>query len=121
MSPEALERLRPFMERTNCFGVRSVKHVPPMTAYSYQTHVAQHSKMLRDRRLYHPGLRNQSSHRLLGEREVSQDLAPAWLRYRVESIGSSSCSCHDQNIYSYMGMCQGDSEGEIPRPCPAAA
>lgn len=51
MPPEALERLRPFVQRPDGLHVCAVEDLSPVPPDVDETNVAQHLQVLRDRRL----------------------------------------------------------------------
>jgi hypothetical protein len=107
MRPESFERLRPLVQRSDCFSVRSIQHLPPIPSHPHQSNFSQHPQMLRHRRLSQPKPRHDGAHRPFLASQVIQNLPPRRLSHRIKSIRSSRRPCHAINLYSYIGICQG--------------
>jgi len=87
------------------FGIGPVHHMPPISTDADQPNLAQYLQMFRNRRLLQRHAHDQIAHRKFRCRQVLQNLAPAWFRNRVESIGRRRRSCHDEtNIFLYRNM-----------------
>src|SRR5712664_1092274 len=96
MTPEALERFRPFVKRPYRLGLGSIKHPPAVAAYVDKAHLEQNAQVLRNRGLRQPQRVHNFPHWPL----------PPRLRHVVKHIRGCRCSCHGPTIHSHMGMCQ---------------
>ena len=106
MRPQALERLRPLMQRTNRLRVGSIQHVPSLPPHPHQPHIAQHFQMLRHGRLFQTKPDNHIAHRTLPGSEIVQNLASPRFGHSVERIEVVAARAMSKNIYSYIGICQ---------------
>src|SRR5207302_2310066 len=105
MTPVSCERFRPLVHRPDGLRVRAIKHSPPVPSYIDEPDLQQHTQVLRYRRLLHPQQVHNLSHRPFLERDEVQNLSPAWLGHRIESIRSCRRSCHRfDNTFLYGNM-----------------
>src|SRR5260370_25919201 len=104
--PVTLEGSGPLVKRAYRIGVGPVQLLAALAAHPDQPHVAQHAQVLGDGGL----LQAEGCHNLsdgpLGSGKIAQNLPPAGLSNRVESIRSGARSCHDGTLHSYIGICQ---------------
>src|ERR1700692_3923406 len=106
MLPVALEGSCPLVKRAYGFGVGAVQLLAALTAHSDQPDIAEDAKVLGDGGLLEAAGCHDVSDGPLGSGEVGQNLPPAGLSDRVERIGGRACSCHDETLHAYMGICQ---------------
>src|SRR5580704_15210627 len=106
MLPVALEGTRPFMQWPYRIGVSPVQLLAALAAHPNQPHIAQHPQVLGDGRLLQAERCHNLSDRPLGSSKIAQNLPPAGLSNRVESVRCGACSCHDETLHSYIGIRQ---------------
>jgi hypothetical protein len=106
MLPVALEGTRPFMQWPYRIGVSPVQLLAALAAHPNQPHIAQHPQVLGDGRLLQAERCHNLSDGPLGSSKIAQNLPPAGLSNRVESVRSGTCSCHDETLHAHIGICQ---------------
>ena len=79
MTPEALEGARPFVERPEGFRVGAIEHAAAVAAHVDETGLAEHAKVLRDRRLLEVQAVHDVPDRALLKRKKIENLSPTWL------------------------------------------
>ena len=98
MPPEAFELSRPFVQRTNRFGVGSIQHSAAVAADVDETNVQQYAQVFRHRWLPQAHGCHDISDRTFLESEIVQYFAAAGFGDRVEGIRRCSSSWHGANI-----------------------
>jgi hypothetical protein len=94
MAPEALEDLRPLMERPDRLDVGAIEHLAPVAPHVNQANVAAHPEVLGDRRLSQAQRRDDVADWPFAGREVDKNVAPARLGYGVKDIRAGGCTRH---------------------------
>src|SRR5271154_2648351 len=92
--PVTLEGSGPLVKRAYRFGIGSVQLLAAIAAHPNQPHVVQNAQVLGDGRLREAERCHNLSNGPLDSGKIAQDLPPAGLSNRVESIRSGARSCH---------------------------
>src|SRR5215212_7931592 len=114
--PEALVAPHPLVDGLERQGVEPIEPQPTLLTHLDRPHLPEYPEVLGHQRLAHPKQTHQVAHRALpaGGEEV-EDLAPAGLGHRVESVGSSRRSSHAGIIHNYMVICQAPNGTLMPK------
>ena len=104
--------LKPLVELDQRFKAKAVEALLAVGADGNQTGIAQHAKLLRNRRLCHGEPSDQGVHGLLSVEQLVEDLPAAPLRDDFEGFSGDHSSSMLQQIY----VCQG-IYGVCQRPC----
>jgi len=105
MTPETLERARPFVERPDGVRVGAIEHAAALAAYLNQADFAEHAKVLRNRRLLQLEAPDDIPYGALRERKETENLSTTWLGDSVEGVGSGGGSRHGcDNTFPYRNM-----------------
>ena len=79
MTPEALEGPGPLMDGLDRLGVGAVEAMAPIAPHAHQAHTAQHTEVLRDRRLIEPDGYHDLAYVALVRGQIFVQIVPAEL------------------------------------------
>jgi len=102
-APHFPVRLKPLVELDQRFKAKAVEALLAVGADGNQTGIAQHAKLLRNRRLCHGEPSDQGVHGLLSVEQLVEDLPAAPLRDDFEGFPGDHPSSMPQRVY----VCQG--------------
>jgi hypothetical protein len=96
MPPEALERFRPLVKRTNRFGIRLIEHMPAVAPYADEADIEQDVQVLGNGRLRPAQRSHDVTHRALVNQKA-EDGPPTRFGDGVEGIGGCGSARHERN------------------------